>query len=65
MDDEEIMVVRINAQTHDRWSLLVIATHWVSSILKATANTSEVLLATAMEHAAQKEYDKRFKEIVK
>jgi len=65
MDDEEITYVTLDAKTHDRWSLLVIGAHWLHGVTRVTANTTAVLMATAMEHAAQKDYDKRFKEIVR
>jgi len=65
MDDEEITIRFVDPKIHDRWSLVVIAAHWLSGVTQVTANSAAVLMATAMEHAEQKEYDRKFREIVR
>lgn len=67
MDDEveEAKVYHSVARLHDRWSLLAFATCAVHDILHTATQIFDTASDMALEHARQKVYDRKFKEIVK
>lgn len=65
MDDEDVIVVEPVARLHDRWSLLSFALLSIHDMMNTATSIMGVAGDMALEHARQKRYDRKFKEIVK
>lgn len=65
MDENEVIVYTPVARLHDRWSLLAFGVTALHDIANTAASILDVASDMALEHARQKVYDRKFKEIVK
>lgn len=64
MDDEETYVeVTIEPRLHDRWSLLSFATTFAADVTQTIANNLASAAVMSVQHAKQKQYDKKLKEV--
>jgi hypothetical protein len=66
MDDEQVEVtITVEPRLHNRWSLLVFAMAASSEMFQVAADNFNTLVMMTAQHAKQKNYDRKFKEIVK
>lgn len=66
MDDEGITTEATFApRLHDRWSLLTLAVAFAGDVVQIAADYMASAAMMAAQHSKQKEFDKKFKEIVK
>lgn len=64
MDDEDVQVrITFEPMLHDRWSLLSFVATATSEMAQTVADNFQTLAIMSIQHAKQKMYDKRFKEI--
>jgi len=64
-DDVEVEVVLVEPKLHDRWSLFLIAVSTATEVTEAIANNLSTLTMITAQHMKQKQYDRKFREIVK
>jgi len=65
MGEEETIEYTVEPRLHDRWSLLTLGVAFVGDIARVVADyTSSAAMMTA-QHAKQKNFDDKFREIVK
>lgn len=66
MDEEGITdEVTLQPRLHDRWSLLTLGVSFAGDVVQITADYLASAAMMAAQHSRQKEFDKRFREIVK
>jgi hypothetical protein len=66
MDDEGIIdEVTLEPRLHDRWSLLTLGVAFAGDVVQITADYLASGAMMAAQHSKQKEFDRKFKEIVK
>jgi len=67
MDEEETTQYEatLTPRLHDRWSLLTLGVSFVGDIVQTTADYLSSAAMMAAQHSRQKEFDKKFKEIVR
>ena len=69
MEDEDnetaVRITYVQPRLHDRWSLLAFASSALAEFAQAFSNVTEVGSMMAVEHAAQKRYDRKFREITR
>jgi len=68
MDEEEVEEAKVyqpTARLHDRWSLLAFATCAVHDLAHTVTQILDVASDMSLEHSRQKQYDKKFKEIIR
>jgi hypothetical protein len=67
MDEEEVEmeVILIEPKLHDRWSLLLVAVSTAAEVAGVFANNLSTLSMMAAQHAKQKHYDRKFREITR
>jgi hypothetical protein len=66
MDEEGIIdEVTFEPRLHDRWSLLTLAVAFTGDLVQITADYFASAAMMAAQHSKQKEYDRKFKEIIK
>lgn len=64
MDEEETYVeVSIEPRLHDRWSLLSLTAAFVADMAQTVADNLASAAVMSVEHAKQKQFDQKFKEV--
>ena len=64
-DDVEVEIIQVEPRLHDRWSLLLVAVSTIAELTEVVANNLSTLTMITAQHAKQKHYDKKFREITK
>jgi hypothetical protein len=65
MEDEgATMEYALQPRTHDRWSLLTLGVAFVGDVAQITADYLASASMMAAQHASQKQYDKKFREVI-
>lgn len=57
--DQEVSIAR----RHDRWSVLIVGLNFATQVATAAANTLEQYTIMSVQHANQKIYDRKFKQM--
>jgi hypothetical protein len=67
MDENEITheAEELTPRLHDKWSVLVLALNWATNVTMTTAKALGAGTDMALQHAAQKTYDREFNQITK
>lgn len=65
MDDDDFEVLTLVPQRHNRWAVIVPALGLVAEVSEAFSNTFKAYTMYAAQHSMQKQYDRKFREIVK
>lgn len=67
MDENEthFEVEELTPRLHDKWSVLVLALSWATNVTSTTAKALSAGTDMALQHAAQKTYDREFNQITR
>jgi hypothetical protein len=64
-DDFETDVMTIKPQRHNRWAVIVPALDLISNVALDVHQTFKLYGIMGAQHSMQKQYDRKFKEIIK
>jgi len=64
-DDVQMEIILVEPKLHDRWSLLLLAASMIADVSQTISNNLSTGAMMMAQHRKQKEFDKKFREIVK
>lgn len=66
MDENETTIEEeeLTPRLHDKWSVLVLAMNYAYNLAATTADALEVATKMAVQHANQKNYDRKFNKMM-
>ncbi len=64
MDDDLIEEIEITPQTHNRWAVIVPALDCIANIAGDVERMFKAYAIFGAQHGMQRQYDRRFKEVV-
>jgi hypothetical protein len=64
VDDDDLEVMVLTPQRHNRWAVIVPALGLVAEVSDAIGNTFRAYTMYAAQHSMQMHYDRKFREVV-